>query len=443
MEQVRILFKSFLLIFVVVGCSRQNDPTPPPPPPPPPGPSLTIISISPTHGGNGTSLTITGAAFTSNGTIDSVLINGKKTILGTVNATQVTTQIPRLIGSGNVVLYQNGIPYTGPVFTYDTSYVVSTIAGGSQGSSDGTGIAAKFNYPSGIAVDDLGNVFVCDSRNFTIRKITPAGIVTTFAGAPGLSDTTNGIGSNARFNELWGLGIDRNNNLYACDAMMNRIRKVTPGAVVSKFAGGDNITGSIDGPIATATFYQPYGVYIDSLFNVFVADLQSNKIRKISNGQVITIAGNGAFASINGPAANASFVNPIGVVADKDQNVFVIDNGGHTVRKISVGIVSAFAGTTQPGFSDGIGTAASFFNPTSIAIAKDGNLFVIDGYNNSIRKISPEGVVKKVTLGGFGDADGPVATATFRGLWGIALDSIGNIYVTEYIKHRIRKLSID
>ena len=216
--------------------------------------------------------------------------------------------------------------------------VVSTFAGdqnGNPGYTDATGTAARFNVPLGIAIDKSDNVFVMDAQNNRIRKITPAGVVSTFAGS-GAGGSTDATGTAASFNQAWGIGIDANNNLYVVDAGNDKIRKVTPAAVVTTFAGS-GAQGSADGQALSATFNQPLGIIADAAGNFYVTDQGNQKIRMITaNGTVVTLAGNGTQASTDGVGGFASFSSPLGMAIDANGVIYMIDNYSATVRKMVV-----------------------------------------------------------------------------------------------------------
>lgn len=269
--------------------------------------------------------------------------------------------------------------------------VVSIFAGSTKGFMDGTGISAQFNDLYGITVDGNDNIFVGDSR--TIRKITPEGVVSTFTGtATSGSGFVNGTGSTARFGTQINVAIDGSGNIFVADRFNNAIRKITPDGVVSTFAGS-GISGFVNGIGIAASFSQPFGVAVDRLGNVFVADTGNNAIRKITpDGVVSTFAG--AVTSLsgfaNGIAAEASFYSPSSVAVDRLGNVFVADTYNHAIRKITpTGVVSTLAGTGKRSFINGVGTLAGFSYPYGVAVDDLGNVFVADTKNNAIRKITP------------------------------------------------------
>ncbi|MDD2699058.1 MAG: BspA family leucine-rich repeat surface protein, partial [Arcobacteraceae bacterium] len=262
---------------------------------------------------------------------------------------------------------------------------VTTFAGdGTAGSTDGIGATAQFNSPSGVAVDSSGNVFVADYINHKIRKITPDGNVSTFAGS-GTDGFADGTGTAAQFNYPYGVAVDSNGNVYVADVYNNKIRKITPDGNVSTFAGSGT-DGFADGSSTTAQFNHPRGVAVDSNGNVYVADVYNNKIRKITpDGNVSTLAGStSGFADGTGTAAKFNF--PSGVAVDSNGNVYVADVDNNKIRKITPdGNVSTLAGSTS-GFADGTGTAAKFNYPSGVAVDSNGNVFIADT-NNRIRKI--------------------------------------------------------
>src|SRR6202043_3983058 len=228
--------------------------------------------------------------------------------------------------------------------------VVSTLAGlaGSAGSADGSGSAARFRSPRGVTVDSAGTVYVADTDNHTIRKITPTGGVSTLAGLAGISGSVDGTGNTARFNFPNDIAVDSGGNLYVSDAFNNTIRKITPAGVASTLAGLAGNAGSADGTGGAARFNFPDGVAVDSTGNVYVADTNNSTIRKITPAGVVTTlagsAGNAAYVDGAGSAARFNF--PSGAAVDNTGNVYVADTGNNIIRKITpAGLVTLLAGT--------------------------------------------------------------------------------------------------
>lgn len=318
---------------------------------------------------------------------------------------------------------------TGGAVPANSYNMVSRFAGGyTSVSFDGVGAGAGFDNPSGIGTDALGNVYVSDFGSGAIRKITPAAIVTT-------------IGS---VNTPSGLAVDNLGNIFVSSFDESRIYKISSVGVKTILAGNGS-SGSTDGVGTAASFYGPGGMTTDALGNLYVADQSNNKVRKVTPaGLVITIAGNGSAASNDGPALSAGFYNPDGVAVDALGNIYVADSKNNKIRKISAaGIVSTFAGSGIAGNLNGNGTAASFNYPTSLGADVAGNLYVSDYRNNVIRKISPAGQV--TTLAGSGSAgnlNGIGTSASFYGPLGLAIDQNDNLYVADYINDLIRKITL-
>ena len=253
--------------------------------------------------------------------------------------------------------------------------VVTTFAGSTQGFADGTGTSAKFYSPKGLAVDAAGNVFVADTNNHRIRKITSTGDVSTFAGTT--NGYADGIGNVAKFNFPQGVAVNASGTVFIADTGNIRIRKITITGDVTTFAGSST-AGTADGTGTAAKFDSPQGLAVDSFGNIFVADTYNNSIRKITpTGEVTTLAG-----------GTGQFYYPHSVAVDANGTVFVADTNYSRIRKITnTGVVTTLAGSTD-GFADGIGTESKFYIPSGMAIDVDGTIFVADSGNNRIRKIT-------------------------------------------------------
>jgi sugar lactone lactonase YvrE len=298
----------------------------------------------------------------------------------------------------------------------------------------------SFNSPAGIAVDKAGNLYVADYGNNLIRKITPGGLVSTFAGS-GMQGSVNGPANLATFNEPTGIAVDASGNLYVADAGNNLIREINAAGMVNTLAGSDS-TGSVNGAAAGSSFFDPVGVAVDVSGNVYVADAGNNMIRMISaSGTVSTFAGNPG--SSGGALTSTLFNNPTGVAVDAAQNVFVAGYLNNNILKINpAGSVSILAGMGQTGANNGPDSSATFYYPNSVAIDTADNVYVADGVNNLIRKITPAGMV--TTLAGSGVAgavDSTGTAASFNGPSGLAVDAKGNIYVADTNNNLIRKIT--
>jgi sugar lactone lactonase YvrE len=325
--------------------------------------------------------------------------------------------------------------------------VVTTFAGTAlmSGSTDGTGSAASFNSPLGIAVDASGNLYVTDFNTSKIRKITPESVVTTLAGGAGVY--ADGTGMEARFNSPQGITSDASGNLYVADTNNSMIRMVTPEGVVTTLAGTAGTAGHADGTGLAAGFYYPEGITADANGNLYVADTYNCIIRKITpEGVVSTLAGTAeASGSTDGTGSAARFGKPEGIAVDTSGNLYVADTYNDTIRKITPeGVVTTLAGTTRTsGSTDGTGSAARFDEPEGIAVDASSNLYVADKSNGTIRKITPEGVV--TTLAGnpreAGWVDGTGSEARFYYPEGIAVDASGNLYVVDTGLEEIRRIT--
>ena len=320
----------------------------------------------------------------------------------------------------------------------------STVVAGSDsaGYKDGLGPDARFDHPFGLALDNAGNLYIADEGNSLIRKIDPATNVTTFAGMVGVIGSANGADSLSSFNKPFSVAADASGNVFVADAGNNLIRKITPDGTVSTFAG-TGVAGADDG--TQATFNSPLGVATDQAGNVYVADYGNDLIRKITaDGTVSTIAGKkGVSGTADGSDTTARFNLPESLAVDAAGNIYVADNGNNMIRKITAaGVVSTLAGNGSVGNANGNGASASFHSPFGIAVDAAGNIYVADAGNNMIRKITPDGTVSTFAgsgAKGAGNATG--AQATFNTPAGLAVDVAGNVYVSDENNNLIRKIS--
>jgi DNA-binding beta-propeller fold protein YncE len=301
--------------------------------------------------------------------------------------------------------------------------IAGDICGQCTGSQDGTGSGARFNDPQGITADAAGNLYVAESASATVRKISPQGVVTTLAGARGAVGYADGAGAAARFNDPSRLVADANGNVYVTDSGNSVIRRVTPDGVTTTI-GGDGTCGSADGRGLAARFCKPRGIALDRLGNLWVADTGNHMLRRIdASGNVTTVAGTpGVCGSRDGSGGQAQFCEPQDVGVDDWNNVYVVDTGNSTIRMVNdKGIVSTLAG--QAGRCDAVDGSPGVSRlcaPSGITV--DGNdLYIADTGNSTIRRINVDNVTSTVagvpghagiTLGPLpGSLDRPIGVA--------------------------------
>ncbi|HEV8505484.1 MAG TPA: NHL repeat-containing protein [Chitinophagaceae bacterium] len=328
-----------------------------------------------------------------------------------------------------------------PVYpSAEKKWTVTTVAGdGRPIFQDGPASNASFRDPLDVAVAEDGTIYVADVLNHRIRKIA-GGQVITFAGS-GVSDTTGGIGISAAFRLPDALAIDNTGNLYTLDVTDPRVRKISPEGLVTRYAGS-GVEGFADGRADIAQFgEETSGIAIDDQGNIYISDLDNSRIRKISvSGDVTTVAGNGKAGYVDGKPDIAQFFSPTGIVVDNQGNLFVADM--NRVRKITAsGVVSTFAGGDSAGYRDGQPRDALFSFIQDMVMDKDGNIYLSDG--NRIRRITPQGIVSTLAGSSPGYQDGDAASAKFFSPTGLGIDKQGNIYVADLSNHRIRKISLD
>ena len=318
----------------------------------------------------------------------------------------------------------------------DVTVVAGQLPYGSADSAQGT--TASFYMPTGVAVDSAGNVIVADEVNHVLRKISPAGAVTTLAGTKGVQGDDDGPASSALFSYPRDVAFDRSGNLYV--SVSSGLRKITPSGTVST-VGQSGWGGFADGPVSSALF-SGGGLCADVAGNVFMADTYNQRIRKIwLNGTVSTLAGNGTASYADGPGSQASFTYPSGCAVDTASNVYVTDTFNGVIRKITpAGNVSTFAGggdySNCWGNADGQGTNACFWYPSGIAIDASNNVYVTTAMN-SVRKISPGGLVSTYAGPNTLAVDGGPALFSPQGL---AVGSSNTVIIADTGNNLIRAL---
>ena len=326
--------------------------------------------------------------------------------------------------------------------------VITNAAGGGPSLGDnGPATSAQVLNPGGVAVDSAGNLYIADSGHNRIRRVSN-GVITTVAGIGTCCFSgDNGPPSSAQVYGPKGVAVDSAGSLYIADSLNNRIRKVSNGVTTTVAGNGTQGFSGDNGPATSAQLNSPAGVAVDSAGNLYIADTWNNLIRKVSGGVITTLAGNGAFgfSGDNGPATSAQLANPVGVAVDSDGDLYLADNWNHRVRKVSHGVITTVAGNAAMGFSGDNGPAASaqLVDPEGVAVDSAGNLYIADGGGNRIRKVS-SGVISTVAGNGtygLGSDHGPAASAQLWDPTGVVVDSAGNLYIADTGNSCVRKVS--
>ena len=342
--------------------------------------------------------------------------------------------------SGNIYIDTQ----SGQIFKVSQSGLTTFLAGQTTETfKDGIGANASFKIPEGIAINSNGDIIIADVYNDRIRKLSTNSVVSTIAGN-GNEGNVDQI--SATFTTPEDVAIDASGNVYVADYFNSVIRKITPNKIVSTYAGGGPTIDPITDELLPKTFYAPYGIKGDANGNMYVADKTSYSILKInSTGVVTTFAGNGNIGHANGMSTSASFYFPTSVAVDKQGNVFVADSYNNMIRKITpAGMVTTVAGDGSKGLTNGLAAQASFNTPTYVAVDDEGNIYVSDSGNNLIRKISSSGVVSTFLENSFTPKNGKGETGNIKVVGGIAIDSSsGNLYVSDINGNKIYMVTPD
>jgi sugar lactone lactonase YvrE len=336
--------------------------------------------------------------------------------------------------------------------------MISTIAGEGPGNAGysgdgGPATSASINFPTGVGMGSGGVVYVADTQNNVIRKVYPGGAISTMAGNG--TQGYSGDGGSALSASLYspsGVATDGAGNLYIADAGNNVIRKVTPAGIISTFAGNGGQAYSGDGGLATsASLFYPTGVATDASGNVYIADYQNNVVRRVNSaGTISTIAGNGNgdYTGDGGPATSAALQLPGGVAIDSAGNLYIADTANSVVRTVTPsGVISTFAGGGDPSSlgDGGAATAASLQYPTGVAVDTSKNLYISDAGTSLIRKvISSTGIISTVAGSGASGYNGDGILAVAASLdqpGGVAVDSAGDIFIADTTNNRVREVS--
>jgi streptogramin lyase len=350
--------------------------------------------------------------------------------------------------------------------TYDAQLTQSGMGGYSG--DGGPATSAQLFYPLGVAFDGAGNLYIADQENLVVRKVTPAGTITTVAGSHtlGLSGD-GGPATSAKFLSVTAVAADGAGNLFVADYQAGVIRKVTPGGTISTVAGDYSLGfgyGGDGGPATSAQLWYPIGIAVDGVGNIYIADEVNQVIRKVvPGGTITTVAGNNnlnhGYSGDGGPATAAQLWNPEAVAVDGAGNLYIADWGNSVIRKVTPnGMITTVAGVAgQYGYSgdNGPATAALLYSPTGVAVDGAGDLYIVDYWNFVIRKVSTSGIITTVAglyqcckgpgnlpYGGYGGDGGPATSARLDGAWGIALDPLGNLYIADQFNNLVRKVDV-
>lgn len=340
--------------------------------------------------------------------------------------------------------------------------VITTVAGTGKNGFSGDGgpaTAAQLGLPQGVAVDAVGNIYIADSGNNRVRRVSTSGTITTAACGGGSGSSGDGGPAASASCHPTAIAVDSAGNLYITDQTNARVRKVTATTgIITTIAGGGPLGsfsfGGDGGPATKANFNQPYAAAVDQAGNVYIADQGNYRVRKVSTaGTITTVAGNGTgYSGDGGPASSAQLYFPSGVAVDSIGNLYVADTNNYRVRKISPnGTIATAAGNgtqapypSKPGAAPGDGgqaTNAELYSPLGVATDSAGNLYIGDGF--SVRRVSPVGTITTVAGNGTSgySGDGGPATSAQLSAKGVAVDQAGNLYIADIYNHRVRKVS--
>lgn len=366
-------------------------------------PDVIISAITPSSGPKATVVTLSGSGFSTNAAANSVTLNGLVCAVTSAQATELTIAIPAKAGTGNIQVQVNGKTGQSAEFTYIKEVTVTTLAGSTEGDGD------KFAGPRDVDVDEAGNVYIADYGNQKIKKITPAGLVSTVAGSiPSEGETYSP--------NLRALRLDKAGNIYVLDYLNAKIKKVTPSGVVTTVFDRADYDHALVGSLI--------GLEIDIEGSL----LLSNGVR------IFKLTTDGSFTTFAGSATQGDgddFYFPQGLAFDKDQNLYVADMWNHKIKRVTpAGIVSTIAGNT-------VGDGDKFNHPRDVVVDKEGNVYVADTQNHKIKKITPSGSISTIAGDILGDG------TNFNTPEGIAIDKDGNLYVADSRNHKIKKITIE
>jgi sugar lactone lactonase YvrE len=322
--------------------------------------------------------------------------------------------------------------------------IVGTGLSGATGDG-GQATDATLNSPRDVALDSSGNIYIVDASNDTIRKVNiSTGVISLIAGG-GLSTSSGINATDAKLEYPTDIAVDSSGNIYISEFFSNKVRKITTGGIIQNFAGTGSIGATGDGGQATdALLNTPQGLYIDSTNKVYIADSFNKKIRVVdTSGIITTIAGGGVTLGDNGNATSAQLLSPVDVSGDNNGNLYIADNGNYRIRKVTAsGIITTYAGVGLGGNSGNGGSATSAqIYPDAIHTDKYGNVYFSDQTTNLIRKINSDGIISVFSGGGISNTTVGASTSLSIGdPSGISSDNSGNIYFADKNSNVVRKV---
>jgi uncharacterized protein (TIGR03437 family) len=331
---------------------------------------------------------------------------------------------------------------------------INTFAGNGQAAYSGDGGAANaaaVNYPKGVAIDSAGNIYIADTNNFRVRRVSTTGTISTVAGnGANAYSGDGGQGAAASLSDVTGVAVDPTGNLYITDDSNRRIRKVSTSGVITTVAGvGVQGYSGDGGPASAAMIGRAVALAFDTAGNLFYADSVNQVIRKIdTNGIITTVAGNGleGFSGDGGPATAASMDFPIGVTVDGAGNIYIADGNNNRIRKVAGGMITTVAGNGTGAFAGDGGQAvnASLNIPADVAVDLAGNLYIGDAGNNRVRVVSASGAISTlagIDNNGYSGDGGPATAAMLNYPWGLAVSRTGTLYIGDRANSRIRTIN--
>jgi RHS repeat-associated protein len=402
---------------------------------------------------------------------DALLSNSIDTVAGGSNyngpASEASLDYPQYvaIGPDGALYVSASIPCTCSASGQDNDYVyeigsdgtIRTVAGNGVPGYSGDGgpaTAASLNDPRGLAVGPDGSLYIADSGNNVIRKVSPTGIISTVAGggspAAGLGD--GGPATAASLSQPDGAAVGPGGSLYIADTLNDRVRKVAPDGIISTVAGnGTSVDSGDGGPATAASVYLPSGVAVGPDGSLYLTDPYYNRIREVTpDGIIHAFAGNGTggYSGDGRPAIKAELSFPFGLAIGPDGSLYIADTDNHVIRKVTPdGTISTVAGGGPCCFGDGGPATAAFLNePNGVAVGPDNSLYIADSYDNRIREVTPDGIINTIAgngTGSYGGDGGPATAASLSEPGAVAVGPDGSLYIADTLNDRIRKVTPD